>query len=253
MALPADILADGVQVRHLQFTNSHLQTLKDTSLKSLRPTLESLSIRNGKLAQVGFGLHMHFINRITQQGKRVGGNYCDVARTQHPFVREHQSHHSVQRVPGDLCAHIKSTNIVHRINRNSSSRLPNEKRADCTFAFHHILRRVGLTRHRQRRTNTQSDFRFSGTYGARETRFTPSRPAAMWLAVALSLSFCILHPVGEMTQMGDMGSDIPTSDPTVTINTTRYYVVGTTIYYTFLHTYVPDFLPDVHVDVRALL
>lgn len=50
--LPADIFADGVQVRHLQFSHSHLRSLRDSSLRTLRPTLESLSIVNGKLAQV---------------------------------------------------------------------------------------------------------------------------------------------------------------------------------------------------------
>lgn len=42
----------GVQIKHLQFTNSNIQTLKDNSLIHLKDSLESLSIVNGKLSNV---------------------------------------------------------------------------------------------------------------------------------------------------------------------------------------------------------
>jgi hypothetical protein len=41
-----------VYIKHLQFSHSNLQQLKENSLKNLRETLESLSIVNGKLKQV---------------------------------------------------------------------------------------------------------------------------------------------------------------------------------------------------------
>lgn len=51
-SLTPDIFIGGVQIRHLQFSHSHLQMLKDNSLENLRATLESLSIVNGRLSQV---------------------------------------------------------------------------------------------------------------------------------------------------------------------------------------------------------
>lgn len=51
-SLSPDLFTAGVRIRHLQFSHSHLQILKDNSLKNLRETLESLSIVNGKLTQV---------------------------------------------------------------------------------------------------------------------------------------------------------------------------------------------------------
>lgn len=53
-SLSQDMFVDGVHIRHLQFSHSHLQMLKDNSLKNLRATLESLSIVNGKLLQVRY-------------------------------------------------------------------------------------------------------------------------------------------------------------------------------------------------------
>lgn len=51
--LPADIFAAGMVVHRLQFKHSHLQSLSEQSVRSLRGSLESLSIVNGKLEQVG--------------------------------------------------------------------------------------------------------------------------------------------------------------------------------------------------------
>ncbi|KAG4072974.1 hypothetical protein HA402_006654 [Bradysia odoriphaga] len=51
-SLSQDMFMAGVHIKHLQFSHSHLQMLKDNSLKNLRETLESLSIVNGKLLQV---------------------------------------------------------------------------------------------------------------------------------------------------------------------------------------------------------
>lgn len=41
-----------MSIKHLQFSNSNIQSLKDNSLNSLRDSLESLSIANGKLTHV---------------------------------------------------------------------------------------------------------------------------------------------------------------------------------------------------------
>lgn len=46
--------AVGINIRILTFTHSHLETLKDNSLRNLRASLESLSIANGKLVQVRY-------------------------------------------------------------------------------------------------------------------------------------------------------------------------------------------------------
>ncbi|CAD7090064.1 unnamed protein product [Hermetia illucens] len=51
-SLSQDVFQPGVNIRHLQFSHSHLETLKDNSLKNIRTTLESLSIVNGKLSQI---------------------------------------------------------------------------------------------------------------------------------------------------------------------------------------------------------
>lgn len=59
-SLPQDLFATGVNIRHLQFSHSHLQVLKENSLKNLYGTLESLSIVNGKLTQVNFNLFLSF-------------------------------------------------------------------------------------------------------------------------------------------------------------------------------------------------
>lgn len=58
-SLPQDLFAAGVNIRHLQFSHSHLQVLKENSLKNLYGTLESLSIVNGKLTQVNFNLFFY--------------------------------------------------------------------------------------------------------------------------------------------------------------------------------------------------
>lgn len=50
--LTADFFAGGVHIRHLQFSHSHLKTLRDDSLQTLRTSLESFSIVNSKLEQV---------------------------------------------------------------------------------------------------------------------------------------------------------------------------------------------------------
>uniref|UniRef100_A0A1A9ZE41 C2H2-type domain-containing protein n=1 Tax=Glossina pallidipes TaxID=7398 RepID=A0A1A9ZE41_GLOPL len=50
-SLSQDVFQPGVNIRHLQFSHSHLETLKDNSLKNVRASLESLSIVNGKLTQ----------------------------------------------------------------------------------------------------------------------------------------------------------------------------------------------------------
>lgn len=51
-SLSQDVFQPGVNIRHLQFSHSHLETLKENSLKNVRASLESLSIVNGKLTQV---------------------------------------------------------------------------------------------------------------------------------------------------------------------------------------------------------
>lgn len=55
-ALTNDLFAssspNGLQIKHLQFSNSNIQMLKDNSLINLRDSLESLSIVNGKLTNV---------------------------------------------------------------------------------------------------------------------------------------------------------------------------------------------------------
>ncbi|XP_075158088.1 uncharacterized protein LOC142231362 [Haematobia irritans] len=51
-SLSPDVFQPGVNIRHLQFSHSHLETLKDNSLKNVRGSLESLSIVNGKLTQL---------------------------------------------------------------------------------------------------------------------------------------------------------------------------------------------------------
>ncbi|XP_073832961.1 uncharacterized protein [Musca autumnalis] len=51
-SLSQDVFQPGVNIRHLQFSHSHLETLKDNSLKNVRASLESLSIVNGKLTQL---------------------------------------------------------------------------------------------------------------------------------------------------------------------------------------------------------
>ncbi|XP_018791682.1 PREDICTED: myosin-G heavy chain-like [Bactrocera latifrons] len=51
-SLSQDVFQPGVNIRHLQFSHSHLETLKDNSLRHVRATLESLSIVNGKLTQL---------------------------------------------------------------------------------------------------------------------------------------------------------------------------------------------------------
>jgi hypothetical protein len=42
----------GTHIKHLQFSNSNIQTLRDNSLFNLKDSLESLSIVNGKLTHV---------------------------------------------------------------------------------------------------------------------------------------------------------------------------------------------------------
>lgn len=44
--------SNGLQIKHLQFSNSNIQLLKDNSLINLKDSLESLSIVNGKLTNV---------------------------------------------------------------------------------------------------------------------------------------------------------------------------------------------------------
>ncbi|EDW75170.2 uncharacterized protein Dwil_GK19841 [Drosophila willistoni] len=51
-SLSQDVFQPGVHIRHLQFSHSHLEALKDNSLKNVRSTLETLSIVNGKLTQL---------------------------------------------------------------------------------------------------------------------------------------------------------------------------------------------------------
>lgn len=46
----------GMSIKHLQFSNSNIQSLKDNSLNSLRDSLEMLSIVNGKLTHVSIHL-----------------------------------------------------------------------------------------------------------------------------------------------------------------------------------------------------
>lgn len=52
---------NGLQIKHLQFSNSNIQMLKDNSLINLKDSLESLSIVNGKLTNVSkhnrFSIH----------------------------------------------------------------------------------------------------------------------------------------------------------------------------------------------------
>lgn len=43
---------NGLQIKHLQFSNSNIQMLKENSLINLKDSLESLSIANGKLKNV---------------------------------------------------------------------------------------------------------------------------------------------------------------------------------------------------------
>lgn len=43
---------NGLQIKHLQFSNSNIQMLKDNSLINLKDSLESLSVVNGKLTNV---------------------------------------------------------------------------------------------------------------------------------------------------------------------------------------------------------
>ncbi|KAI8033292.1 hypothetical protein M5D96_013949 [Drosophila gunungcola] len=50
-SLSQDVFQPGVHIRHLQFSHSHLEALKDNSLRNVRSSLESLSIVNGKLTQ----------------------------------------------------------------------------------------------------------------------------------------------------------------------------------------------------------
>ncbi|EDW27032.1 GL16457 [Drosophila persimilis] len=54
-SLSQDVFQPGVHIRHLQFSHSHLEALKDNSLRNVRSSLESLSIVNGKLTQVSVG------------------------------------------------------------------------------------------------------------------------------------------------------------------------------------------------------
>lgn len=51
-SLSQDVIQPGVHIRHLQFSHSHLEALKENSLRNVRGSLESLSIVNGKLSQV---------------------------------------------------------------------------------------------------------------------------------------------------------------------------------------------------------
>lgn len=51
-SLSQDVIQPGVHIRHLQFSHSHLEALKENSLRNVRGSLESLSIVNGKLTQV---------------------------------------------------------------------------------------------------------------------------------------------------------------------------------------------------------
>lgn len=48
----ASTTTNGLQIKHLQFSNSNIQTLKDNSLINLKDSLESLSIVNGKQTNV---------------------------------------------------------------------------------------------------------------------------------------------------------------------------------------------------------
>lgn len=43
---------NGLQIKHLQFSNSNIQMLRDNSLINLKESLESLSIVHGKLTNV---------------------------------------------------------------------------------------------------------------------------------------------------------------------------------------------------------
>lgn len=45
---------NGIQIKHIQFSNSNIQALKENSLASLKDSIESLSIQNAKLTQVSF-------------------------------------------------------------------------------------------------------------------------------------------------------------------------------------------------------
>ncbi|KAI9575089.1 hypothetical protein GQX74_015504 [Glossina fuscipes] len=60
-SLSQDVFQPGVNIRHLQFSHSHLETLKDNSLKNVRASLESLSIVNGKLTQHLYGFNINSI------------------------------------------------------------------------------------------------------------------------------------------------------------------------------------------------
>lgn len=54
-ALTSDLFAsstNGLQIKHLQFSQSNIHTMKDNSLINLKEFLESLSIVNGKLTNV---------------------------------------------------------------------------------------------------------------------------------------------------------------------------------------------------------
>jgi hypothetical protein len=48
----------GIQIKHLGFSNSNIQSLKESSLTSLRESLESLSIVNGKLTHVSMEISL---------------------------------------------------------------------------------------------------------------------------------------------------------------------------------------------------
>lgn len=59
-ALTSELFATGrgLQIKHLQFSHSSVETLKDTCFVNLKDSLESLSIVNGKLKNVSGSIFM---------------------------------------------------------------------------------------------------------------------------------------------------------------------------------------------------
>lgn len=56
----------GLQIKHLQFSNSNIQLLKDNSLINLKDSLESLSVVNGKLTNVSRHVSMQSIDGLSE-------------------------------------------------------------------------------------------------------------------------------------------------------------------------------------------
>ncbi|ALC50011.1 CG42346 [Drosophila busckii] len=73
-SLSQDVIQPGVQIRHLQFSHSHLEALKENSLRNVRGSLESLSIVNGKLTQVS--QEIKAINFALHTFKLATLNWC---------------------------------------------------------------------------------------------------------------------------------------------------------------------------------